>query len=56
MKIDLHKKCIGHNFYLYCLFIIELNGISQYGEGESLGILHQDQGTPVVYGTPHRKV
>ena len=29
--------------------IIELNGMGQYGEGETMCILHQDQGTPVVY-------
>ncbi|KAK6310529.1 hypothetical protein J4Q44_G00185840 [Coregonus suidteri] len=34
-------------------FIIELNVISQYEEGESLCILHQDQGIPVVYMGHH---
>ena len=37
-------------------FIIEFNGVRQYGEGETRCILHQDQVTPGVYRTPHRKV
>ena len=42
--------------FTWVFFIIQLNGLSQYGQGETLCILYQDQGTPVVHGTPHRKI
>jgi hypothetical protein len=37
-----------------CIVFLLLNNISQYGEGETLFILHQ--GTAVEYETPHRNV
>ena len=35
-------------FNCIAFFIIELNGISQHGEGETQCILHQDKGNPIV--------